>query len=52
MEQKISAEERVKHFNKLVATHPEAIRKGDTMPYTSLNGNMYSHLSKDGFLAL
>lgn len=22
------------------------------MPYTSMNGNMYSYLSKDGFLAL
>jgi len=48
----ISTEERVEFFNKLVATLPEAIRKGDTMPYTSLNGNMYSYVSKDGFLAL
>src|SRR5580698_3380003 len=39
-------------YNQLVATHPEAERKGDTIPYTSLNGNMYSYLSKDGFVAL
>ena len=51
-EQTISTEERVKLYNKLVATHPTAERKGDTVPYTSLNGNMYSYLSKDGFLAL
>jgi hypothetical protein len=52
MEPSITTEERVNLFNKLVATLPEAIRKGDTMPYTSINGNMYSYISKDGFLAL
>jgi hypothetical protein len=52
MEQNISTEQRVDLFNKLVATLTEAVRKGDTMPYTSINGNMYSYLSKDGFLAL
>lgn len=52
MEPIITTEERIELFNKLVATHPDAVRKGDTMPYTSLNGNMYSYLSKDGFLAL
>ena len=39
-------------FEQLVATHPDAVRKGDTIPYTSLNGHMYSYFSKDGFLAL
>jgi len=39
-------------YNNLVAAHPDAERKGDTIPYTSLNGNMYSYLSKDGFVAL
>src|SRR4051812_30950506 len=47
-----SAEERKKLFKKLVATHPDAVCKGDTIPYTSLNGHMYSYLSKDGFVAL
>ena len=39
-------------FDQLVAAHPDAVRKGDTIPYTSLNGHMYSYFSKDGFLAL
>jgi len=39
-------------YDKLVATHPNAVRKGDTVPYTSVNGHMYSYFSKDGFLAL
>ncbi len=39
-------------FDQLVAAHPDAVRKGDTVPYTSINGNMTSYFSKDGFLAL
>jgi len=39
-------------FDQLVAAHADAVRKGDTIPYTSLNGHMYSYFSKDGFLAL
>ena len=39
-------------FDQLVASHPHAVRKGDTIPYTSLNGHMYSYFNKDGFLAL
>ena len=37
---------------KLVATNPDVTRKGDTVPYTSLNGNMSSYLGKTGELAL
>ncbi len=37
----ISREEKIELYNKLVASHPEAVRKGDTMPYTSVNGHMY-----------
>lgn len=48
----IPVDEKELLYNKLVATLPEAERKGDTIPYTSLNGNMYSYLSKDGFVAL
>jgi hypothetical protein len=44
--------ERVMLYEKLVASNPKAVRKGDTIPYTSLNGHMYSYLSRDGFLAL
>jgi hypothetical protein len=37
-------------YEKLVATSPSIERKGDSMPYTSLNGNMFSLLRKDGSL--
>lgn len=39
-------------YERLVATNPDADRKGKTMPYTSLNGHMFSFLSKEGHLAL
>lgn len=39
-------------FEKLVATNPKVERKGATMPYTSLNGHMFSLLTRQGFLAL
>lgn len=39
-------------YDKLVATNPKVERKGATVPYTSLNGHMFSYLSKDGKLAL
>jgi|SRR6185312_1833099 len=51
-EKSLSRKEQTELYNKLVATHAEAVRKGDTIPYTSVNGHMYSYLSKDGFLAL
>ena len=39
-------------YEKLVATNPSVKRKGATVPYTSLNGHMFSYLSKEGKLAL
>ncbi len=39
-------------YEKLVATNPHVERKGATVPYTSLNGHMFSYLSKEGALAL
>src|ERR1035438_2642244 len=39
-------------YEKLVATNPNVERKGATVPYTSLNGHMFSYLSKQGTLAL
>ena len=33
-------------YEKVVATIPSIERKGDTMPYTSLNGNMFLYLEK------
>jgi hypothetical protein len=39
-------------YDALLATNPEIERKGATMPYTSVNGNMFSLLTADGTLAL
>jgi TfoX/Sxy family transcriptional regulator of competence genes len=39
-------------YEKLVATNPNVERKGATMPYTSVNGNMFSLLTGSGTLAL
>ena len=39
-------------YEALVATHPKLERKGRTMPYTSVNGHMFSFLTPDGVLAL
>src|SRR5215472_5731762 len=44
--------EKVALYEKLVATNPGVERKGDTVPYTSLNGHMFSYLGKTGELAL
>jgi len=49
---KLSREQKIELYNRLVASHADAIRKGDTIPYTSLNGHMYSYFSKDDFVAL
>lgn len=49
---KLSREEKIALYNKLVALHPLAVRKGATVPYTSLNGHMYSYFTKDDYLAL
>jgi hypothetical protein len=39
-------------YEKLVATNPKVERLGATVPYTSLNGHMFSYLSKEGKLEL
>ena len=39
-------------YEKLVATNPSIVRRGKTMPYTSLNGHMFSFLAKDGKMSL
>lgn len=39
-------------FEKLIATHPKAVRKGASMPYTSLNGHMFSFIKPNGKVAL
>jgi TfoX/Sxy family transcriptional regulator of competence genes len=44
--------ENLELYEKLVATNPSVHRKGDTMPYTSHNGHMFSLLTKQGQLIL
>lgn len=39
-------------YESLVATNPRVERKGAAMPYTSMNGHMFSFLTKTGTLAL
>ena len=39
-------------YDKLIATNPTVERKGATMPYTSLNGHMFSFIAKDGTFVL
>jgi len=44
--------DKVQHYEALVATNPRAERKGATVPYTAVNGNMSSYLNKEGKLEL
>ena len=44
--------ESVALYDALLATNPELNRKGASMPYTSVNGNMFSLLTPEGALAL
>ena len=39
-------------YDRLLATNPNVERKGDALPYTSLNGHMFSFLTPSGRLAL
>lgn len=39
-------------YRKLVADYPGLSHKGVSMPYTSLNGNMFSFVTNEGKLAL
>src|ERR1017187_2461040 len=44
--------EKLELYEKLVATNPAIERKGASVPYTSLNGNMFSYLHASGVMAL
>ena len=44
--------DRVEAYDRLVAALPEVERKGATMPYTSVNGNMFSYLDASGSMAM
>jgi predicted DNA-binding protein (MmcQ/YjbR family) len=39
-------------YQKLIAGNPAIERKGDTNPYTSYNGHMFTHLAPPGTLAI
>lgn len=39
-------------YNKVIENNPKIERKGKTTPYTSLNGHMFSFLSKEGVMGL
>jgi hypothetical protein len=42
----------INQYDKLIHTLPGIERKGATMPYTSLNGHMFSFIGKDGTIGL
>jgi TfoX/Sxy family transcriptional regulator of competence genes len=39
-------------YDKLISSNPLIERKGATLPYTAVNGNMFSFLSKEGELSI
>lgn len=39
-------------YDKVVGNNPDIERKGKTTPYTSINGHMFSFLSKNGTMGL
>lgn len=45
-------QEKIDLYEQLIATNPDIERKGVTNPYTSVNGHMFSHLSKTGSMGL
>jgi hypothetical protein len=45
-------EDKLDAYKKLVATNPNIELKGDTVPYTSFNGHMFSYFEKDGTFGL
>ena len=45
-------QEKLDLYNKLIETNPSIERKGASVPYTSMNGNMFTILSKSGSLGI
>jgi hypothetical protein len=39
-------------YEELIIKHPEIKRKGKRLPYTSIKGNMFSFISKEGHIGL
>jgi hypothetical protein len=44
--------DKIAAYDKLISNLPGMERKGATMPYTSVNGNMFSYIEKDGSFGL
>ena len=44
--------EKLELYDRLIAMRPDIERKGATVPYTSVNGHMFSFLTASGLLAL
>jgi hypothetical protein len=44
--------EKLALYDQLIATNPGIDRKGDTNPYTSYGGNMFTHLTPGGELSI
>jgi hypothetical protein len=45
-------EEKVRFYDKLIATCPDIERKGKTVPHTSANGCMFTLLNKEGEIGI
>ena len=50
--EKLAYAEAVEFYDKLVKTIQGLERKGMTIPYTSVNGNMFTYVSKSGSMAI
>ncbi len=46
------AANKIQLYEKLIATNPEILRKGDANPYTAVNGNMFTLLHQSQVLAI
>lgn len=44
--------EKVAKYDKVLSKCPEIERKGKSLPYTSVNGHMFSQLNKEGQLGI
>ena len=45
-------QDKIDLYDQLIATNPNIERKGVSMPYTSLNGHMFTYLSKTGSMGI
>lgn len=45
-------DEKIALYDQFISSVPKMERKGDTIPYTSVNGHMFSFLDKKGEMAL